>query len=95
MAPADKTFTCPNCGADVAEKAKACPECGADEQTGWSDSTFYDGTGIEDPAEFDHADWQRREGLAPPKRSRRQIIFWLAAVLMLGLFIWLLILQNF
>ena len=91
MAMADNTFTCPNCGADIAATAKACPDCGADEQTGWSDPKIYDGTGIEDPDEFDYADWQRREGLAPPKRSRRQIIFWLAAVLMLGLFVWMIL----
>ena len=89
MAATDNAFTCPNCGADVAATARACSECGADEKTGWSDTTIYDGTGIEDPAEFDYADWQRSEGLAPPQRSHRQTIFWVAAVLMLGLVVWI------
>ncbi|MFH2000109.1 MAG: zinc-ribbon domain-containing protein [Planctomycetota bacterium] len=40
-------FVCPNCGAEVSPKALACPECGADDQTGWSEDTLYDGTGIE------------------------------------------------
>lgn len=40
-------FVCPNCGAEVPQKALACPECGSDDQTGWSEDTLYDGTGIE------------------------------------------------
>ena len=91
MKPTGKTFTCPTCGADVAGTAKACPECGADEQTGWSDATIYDGTGIENPDDFDAADWQRREGIRPPRRNRRQTIYWLAALVMLGLFVFLLL----
>ena len=91
MGSADHSFSCPHCGAPVARRAKACPECGADEKTGWSDATIYDGTGIEDPDEFDYADWQRREGVATPKRSRRQTIFWWVAVGLLGLSIFLLL----
>src|SRR6185295_4362840 len=57
----DEDFICPACGAEVPAKAKACPECGSDEKTGWSENTVYDGTGIEDPKEFDYEDWKRRE----------------------------------
>lgn len=91
MAPADHSFSCPNCGATVAPRAKACPDCGADEKTGWSDATIYDGTGIEDPDEFDYADWERREGITPPQRSRRHTIFWWVAMGLLGLSIFLLL----
>jgi len=91
MATADHSFSCPNCGADVPPGAIACPECGADEKTGWSDATIYDGTGIEDPDEFDAADWQRREGIATPPRSRRQTIFWWVAVGLLGLIVWIIL----
>jgi uncharacterized membrane protein YvbJ len=80
-------FTCPNCGADVPDKALACPECGADEKTGWSDETIYDGTGIEEPEDFDYEEWKRREGVGKP--SGRQIWVWVVAVVMLVLFIFL------
>jgi RNA polymerase subunit RPABC4/transcription elongation factor Spt4 len=85
----DEDFTCPNCGADVPDEAKACPECGADEKTGWSDDTIYDGTGIEDPDDFDYEDWQRREGVG--KSDRRQVLIWMGAAVMLGLFIFLIL----
>jgi RNA polymerase subunit RPABC4/transcription elongation factor Spt4 len=54
-------FICPVCGAEVPARAAACPECGSDEKTGWSDQTIYDGTDIEDPAEFDRREYERRE----------------------------------
>ena len=34
---------CANCGATVPKNARACPECGADEQTGWRETSLYDG----------------------------------------------------
>jgi RNA polymerase subunit RPABC4/transcription elongation factor Spt4 len=77
-------FICPVCGAEVTAKAKACPECGADEKTGWSANTIYDGTGIENPDEFDYEDWKRREFGG---RSRRGWIVWVVAVVMLGLLV--------
>ena len=83
----DSDFICPVCGAEVPAKALACPECGSDEKTGWSQNTIYDGTGIEDPDEFDHADWERRE---LGKRSGRSWLWWAVAVLALVLFITLL-----
>ena len=85
---ADAPFTCPNCGADVPARAKACPDCGADEKTGWSDDTIYDGTGIEDPAEFSYADWHRREVAGRP--TRRQVFVGVVALVMLALTVWLL-----
>jgi RNA polymerase subunit RPABC4/transcription elongation factor Spt4 len=83
-------FICPVCGAEVPAKAKACPECGSDEKTGWSDKTIYDGTGIEDPEDFDYEDWKRREGVAG-HRSRREWLIWIVAVLALGLMVFLLL----
>jgi len=85
-------FICPNCGADVPPNAKACPECGSDEKTGWSDNTVYDGTGIEDPEEFDYEDWKRREvGGRGPRRSRKQWFWWVVGIAVLAVTLWLVI----
>jgi RNA polymerase subunit RPABC4/transcription elongation factor Spt4 len=88
--PADD-FICPNCGAEVPAKAKACPECGADEKTGWSGNTIYDGTGIEAPDEFDYNEWARRELGQPPRKSTRQWLWWLTALVLLTVFLWFLL----
>lgn len=84
-------FICPNCGADVPAKAKACPECGSDEKTGWSENTVYDGTGIEDPDEFDYDDFVRREFGKGARRSRREWLWWVIAVAVLVAFLLLFI----
>jgi hypothetical protein len=86
----DDDFICPACGAEVPAKAKACPECGSDEKTGWSANTVYDGTGMEDPKEFDYEDWKRLEGIGGG-RSRRQWLLWIVAVLLLVLIFFLLL----
>ena len=85
-------FICPNCGADVPAKAKACPECGSDEKTGWSDNKIYDGTGIEDPEEFDYDEWERREfGGHGPRRSKKQWFWWVVGIAILAVTLWLVI----
>ncbi len=92
MPRTDEPFICPNCGADVPAKALACPECGADENTGWSDNTIYDGTGIEDPDEFNYEDWKRRElDGHGPRRTGKQWFWWAVAVLIVALLIWLVV----
>jgi predicted nucleic acid-binding Zn ribbon protein len=92
MPRADEPFICPNCGAEVPAKARACPECGADEKTGWSDDTIYDGTGIEDPDEFNYEDWKRREvDGRGPRRTGKQRFWWIVAVLILALVLWLVV----
>ncbi len=85
----DDSFICPVCGADVPAKTLACPECGADENTGWSDKTIYDGTGIVDPDEdgFDYEDWRRRE--VEGKRSGRQWLIGIVALLVVVVLVWL------
>jgi hypothetical protein len=82
-------FNCPVCGTEVSVKAKACPECGSDEKTGWSANAVYDGTGIEDPDDFDYEEWKRTEHGS----LRPQIGWWWwgVAVVMLGVLIWLII----
>jgi len=91
----DEPFICPNCGAEVPATAKACPECGADEKTGWSDKTIYDGTDIEDPDEFDYEDWKRREVEGRgPRRTRRQWFWWVVAVFILAVVLWLFVVRQ-
>jgi rubredoxin len=93
MAPDD--FICPVCGAEVPAKALACPECGADEKTGWSSSTIYDGTDIEDPDEFDYDDWKRREGTGRgPRRTKKQWFWWAIGLLILGALLWLFVARR-
>jgi hypothetical protein len=85
----EEDFICPVCGAEAPAKATACPECGSDEKTGWSDDTIYDGTGIEDPEEFNYEDWKRREfGRRKPGMGW---LWWVVALAMLALFVWLMV----
>jgi RNA polymerase subunit RPABC4/transcription elongation factor Spt4 len=92
MARSDKSFTCPNCGAEVPAKALACPECGADENTGWSENTIYDGTDIEDAEEFNYEDWKRREvDGRGARRNSKQWFWWGVAVAIVVLLLWLMI----
>ena len=88
----EEDFICPACGAEVPAKAKACPECGSDEKTGWSDNTIYDGTGIEDPEEFDYEDWKRRElGRRKPSVGW---VWWLVGVALFIFFLWAFVLKR-
>lgn len=90
----DEDFTCPACGAEVPAKAKACPACGSDERTGWSDSAIYDGTGIEDPAEFDYEDWKQREGISPVRKPSFGWLWWCVAVALAVFFLWAFVLKR-
>ena len=90
----DEPFVCPSCGAEVPAKARVCPECGADEKTGWSEQTIYDGTGIEDPGEFDYDDWKRRELGGGKRRNRRDWLWWVVAVVILAALAWLFVVRQ-
>jgi hypothetical protein len=87
----NQPFICPNCGADVPARAKSCPECGSDEKTGWSKDTIYDGTGIEDPDEFDYEEWKESEGVTKKRRSGWGLVVWIVAIVMLALSVFLLL----
>jgi predicted nucleic acid-binding Zn ribbon protein len=89
-APADaEEFECPVCGADVPPDADTCPDCGADERTGWSDQTIYDGTNIEDPGDFDHEDWERRERGRRPTGMPGEWVWRMRGIALIVLFVWL------
>lgn len=79
---------CPNCGALVPAKAKACPGCGADEKTGWSDSAHADNLGIPDE-NFDYDDFVKEEFGVSPKPRGIHWFWWLTAVLLAGLLLFL------
>ena len=89
-----ESFICPACGAEVPANARACPECGSDEKTGWSDNTIYDGTGIEDPEEFDYEEWKRREGVSPVRKPGIGWIWWLVGVAVFIVFLWAFVLRR-
>ena len=76
---------CPVCGEDVPRNALACPECGADHNSGWrEDAESYDG--IDLPEEFDYEEFARREfgeGLAKP--AGISWVWWVTAIVVLGL----------
>jgi len=74
--------TCPNCGADVPRRAKACPECGSDESTGWSEDAHAQSLDLPDE-NFDYDEFVQREFGGKPRRSRRQIFWWVIAVILL------------
>ena len=80
--------TCPNCGAEVPPNARACPECGADETTGWSEQARRDDLGLPDD-DFDYVTFVKRE-FHPGKLRPHGVrwIWWIVALLLLGLFIW-------
>ncbi len=88
---AEDDFICPVCGAGVPAKAKACPECGSDEKTGWSENTVYDGTGIEEPEDFDYDEYLKKEFGQQPVRSRWEWFWWVVAVVVLAAIVWLLV----
>lgn len=74
--------------------AEACSECGSDKKTGWSENTVCDGTGIEDPEEFDYEDWKRRELASGKPRSPREWLWWVVAVVILAALAWLFVIRQ-
>jgi RNA polymerase subunit RPABC4/transcription elongation factor Spt4 len=78
---------CPHCGADVPRHAKACPGCGADEKTGWSDSAYADHLGIPEE-KFDYDEFVQEEFGRPAVKPRGiHWIWWLTALMLVGLFL--------
>ncbi len=84
---------CPNCGAEVPAGAKACPECGSDETTGWSEEARTCGLNL--PQEqFDYQDFVEREfGRKNPVPRGLPWGWWVVAVLVLGIVLWLWLLR--
>lgn len=81
--------TCPNCGASVPRRAKACPECGSDDSTGWSDRATIQSLDIPDEDDFNYNEFVEREFGGKPPRRRGQTLWWLVAVGLLLMFVWM------
>ena len=81
---------CPNCGEDLAPNARVCPECGADEKTGWSDRAYSDRLGLPDD-EFNYDKFVEEEFGENKEPRRVHPIWWLTAILLLGLFLFFLL----
>lgn len=82
---------CPNCGAEVPRNAKACPECGSDDQTGWSEAADASGLDLPDD-EFDYAKYVEKEfGDNKPVPHGIAWWWWVAGILTVGAFVWLLV----
>ncbi|HEY3763044.1 MAG TPA: zinc-ribbon domain-containing protein [Verrucomicrobiae bacterium] len=79
---------CPNCGADVPAGAKSCPECGSDESTGWSDAAQSDRLGLPDE-NFDYNEYVKSEFGGEKKPRGISWFWWVVAVVVLVLFIYL------
>jgi hypothetical protein len=75
---------CPVCGEDVPTGALACPECGADHNSGWKPGAR-DGDGLPDE-EFDYNEFVREE-FGPPRSNGLHPVWWVTALVLLGLFL--------
>jgi len=79
--------TCPVCGEDVPRNARACPECGADHNSGWRE----EGEGIDADGEstFDYDEYVEREfGSGSPKPHGIKPVWWITALVLLGLMLY-------
>jgi len=78
---------CPVCGEDVPRNSLACPECGADHNSGWRvDADTYDGLDLPDE-HFNYDEVIRREFGAVPKRRGLKTVWWIAAIVLIIVFI--------
>jgi zinc-ribbon domain len=79
---------CPNCGAEIPRNAKVCPECGSDEKSGWSESAYASSLGLPDE-EFDYNEFVKEEfGTGAAKPRGIGWLWWLVALVLLGLFLY-------
>lgn len=84
-------FVCPVCGEEVPANARACPGCGADENTGWNQQAAqHDGLDLPDD-EFDYDEFVKNELGSSPKPRRIAWLWWLAGIVTVLVFLWLLL----
>lgn len=78
---------CPVCHEDVPPGARACPECGADHNSGWrEDAAGYDAVDL--PVEdFNYDQFIREEFGSAPKPAGVKTVWWIAAILLIVVFL--------
>ena len=85
-------FICPGCGAEVRAGPQGCPKCnkaarrrGPAEPKPWEQDELYDGLDLDfsDDDEFDYDRFIAEEFGGPPKRSRREWLWWATALVLL------------
>lgn len=67
-------------------RAKSCPGCGACERTGWKEDGDADGLDAEDDFDYDKFVAEEFGGPAP-KKSAKQWLWWVTAVILLIAFV--------
>jgi uncharacterized membrane protein YvbJ len=78
---------CPVCGEDVPRGARACPECGADHNSGWQENAgVYDAVDLPDK-DFNYEEFVREEFRLAPKPAGVKTIWWIAAIVLIIVFI--------
>jgi uncharacterized membrane protein YvbJ len=84
-------FACPVCGEEIYEGMLACPECGADDKSGWSSGVYSD-PDFETPGEFDYDRFLEDEFGTPRKKSGKETMWAIAAVVLILAFLyWILL----
>jgi len=81
-------FECPVCGESVPRNAKACPDCGACDKSGWNADSA---SGELPDEDFDYDRFVADEFGGPRKTSRKEKFWWLASVIVLAAFAWLIL----
>ncbi len=79
---------CPVCGEAVPRNARACPECGADERSGWK-ADGHDGLDLPDE-DFNYEQFVAEE-FGGGRKSRKQILWAIVALVVLVCFLLLLL----
>ncbi len=78
---------CPVCGKDVPRGALACSECGADHNSGWrKDAAAYDAVDLPDQ-DFNYDEFIRAEFGSVPKPAGIKTFWWIAAIVLIIVFI--------
>ncbi len=82
------TFPCGVCGEQLRSGSKVCHACRADDRTGLhGEGAVHDPLDLpDDSAEFDHAEFMKREFGVSPKPHGMRWIWWFTAVLLIAAF---------
>ena len=75
------------CGEDVPRGSLACPECGADHKSGWrEDANTYDALDLPED-DFSYDAFVREEFGKSSKAAGGNIVYWLAAIVLIIAFL--------